>query len=51
MPSCSVQEEAFEAAALLIVLRLWRVIRIVNGKHTKSSPHKVGKDQQVNAVL
>ena len=30
---CSVQEEAFEAAALLIVLRLWRVIRIVNGRH------------------
>ncbi len=28
----SVQEEAFEAAALLIVLRLWRVIRIVNGE-------------------
>lgn len=25
------REEAFEAAALLIVLRLWRVVRIVNG--------------------
>ena len=29
---CSVREEAFEAAALLIVLRLWRVVRIINGK-------------------
>ena len=27
----SVEEEAFEAAALIIVLRLWRVVRIVNG--------------------
>ena len=31
------REEAFEAAALLIVLRLWRVVRIVNGKHLQSS--------------
>ena len=27
----SVEEEAFEVAALLIVLRPWRIIRIVNG--------------------
>ena len=33
------REEAFEAAALLIVLRLWRVVRIVNGKHMQSCSH------------
>ena len=31
LPLYSVEEEAFEAAALIIVLRLWRVVRIVNG--------------------
>ena len=29
----SVEEEAFEVVALLILLRLWRILRIVNGKH------------------
>ena len=28
----SVDEEAFEAAALIIILRLWRIVRVVNGK-------------------
>ncbi len=28
----SVEEEAFEVAALLIILRLWRILRIVNGE-------------------
>ncbi len=28
----SVEEEAFEVASLLIILRLWRILRIVNGK-------------------
>ena len=27
-----VEEEAFEVAALLIILRLWRILRIVNGE-------------------
>ena len=25
------EEKAFEAASLVIILRLWRVVRIVNG--------------------
>ena len=29
----SVDEEAFEAAALIIILRLWRIVRVVNGKY------------------
>lgn len=29
----SVEEEAFEAASLIIILRLWRVVRIVNGTY------------------
>ncbi len=28
---CRVEEEAFEAAQLLIVLRLWRILRVING--------------------
>lgn len=28
----SLEEEAFEAASLIIILRLWRVVRIVNGE-------------------
>ena len=28
----SVDEEAFEAAALIIILRLWRIVRVVNGE-------------------
>ena len=30
MHSCRVEEETFEVAGLLIVLRLWRIIRIFN---------------------
>ena len=33
----SVEEEAVEAASLIIVLRLWRVVRIVNSKCTASA--------------
>ncbi len=35
-PQYRQQEEAFEAASLLIILRLWRVVRIVNGEFATS---------------
>ena len=41
---CSVEEEAFEAAALIIILRLWRVVRIVNGAVLSS---KAQSDRQL----
>lgn len=39
-----VEEEAFEAAALIIILRLWRVVRIVNGAVLSS---KAQSDRQL----
>ena len=41
---CRIEEEAFEAAALIIVLRLWRVVRIVNGAVLSS---KAQSDRQL----
>lgn len=32
LSTCRIEEGAFEAASLLIILRLWRLVRILNGR-------------------